>query len=207
MVEHIPFQVPSERRVDVLMRDEKIERYLSSLESFSSSTYGHSVSTAILAEQIAKYLKLKNIDEIVTGALLHDIGKIFVPDEILNKPSKLTEGEFDNIKLHPLNGLFYIMDDFSEEVDRIVRDHHEKLDGSGYFYGRRDLTLGTQIVTVCDMYDAMTKREIYKERYTRKESLLLLYKDAELGKLNPDIVDALSAVTRRRVIHGKKARE
>lgn len=182
--------------VDKLLSDEKINRYMASLLESSPDTYEHSVAVARLTEKVAKKLKVKNLKEVVTGALLHDIGKIFVRDEILNKPDSLTDEEFDNIRLHPLNGLFYIMSDFPEEVNRIVRDHHEKLDGSGYFYGITDITFGTQIVTVCDMFDAMTHKRVYKVAFPVHESLKLLWKDADKNKINPMIVEVLSKIVR-----------
>lgn len=181
---------------EAILKTDKIKYYMSNLMAENEFTYEHSINVALLSEKVAKKLKVNNIEDIVTGALLHDIGKIFVPSTILNKPSSLTDAEFDNIRLHPLNGLFYIMSDFNSEVNKIVRDHHEKLDGSGYFYGRSDISFGTQIVTVCDMYDAMTQREIYKEKYSPSTALMLLYKDADQGKLNSKIIDALSVIIR-----------
>lgn len=203
MIEAVQFQTEYDKTIDIniplidrLLSDEKINRYMTSLKEMSPDTYVHSIAVAELVEKVAIKLKVRNLKEVVTGALLHDIGKIFVPDEILNKPDNLTEGEFDNIRLHPLNGLFYIMSDFSPEVNRIVRDHHEKLDGSGYFYGITDITFGTQIVTVCDMYDAMTHKRVYKEAFTPYESLMLLWKDADKNKINPMIVEVLSKIVR-----------
>lgn len=182
--------------IEKLLSDRKINRYMASLKELSPDTYEHSIAVARLTEKVARKLKVKNLEEVVTGALLHDIGKIFVPDEILNKPDTLTEKEFDSIQLHPINGLFYIMSDFSTEVNRIVRDHHEKLDGSGYFYGIKDITFGTQIVTVCDMYDAMTHKRVYKVAFRPQESLKLLWKDADRNKINPMIVEVLSRIVR-----------
>lgn len=203
MIEAVQFQTEYDKTIDIniplidrLLSDEKINRYMTSLKEMSPDTYVHSIAVAELVEKVATKLKVKNLKEVVTGALLHDIGKIFVSDEILNKPDNLTEGEFDNIRLHPLNGLFYIMSDFSPEVNRIVRDHHEKLDGSGYFYGITDITFGTQIVTVCDMYDAMTHKRVYKEAFSPYESLMLLWKDADKNKINPMIVEVLSKIVR-----------
>lgn len=208
MIEAIDFSgvpvIQSETLVDILLKDKKINRYLTSLKGESPETYYHSISVARLTEKVARKLKVKNIEDVVTGALLHDVGKIFVPGSILNKPSSLTEGEFDNIRLHPINGLFYIMSDFNDEVNRIVRDHHEKLDGTGYFYGITNLTFGTQIVTVCDMYDAMTKREIYKEKYSPAVSLALLWKDADRNKVNPIVVDALAKIVAKEIREKKE---
>ena len=115
---------------------------------------------------------------LATGGLLHDIGKLSVPDEILGKPGALDEDEFAVIKKHPEWGhrLLGELGGFSDGVRRLVLDHHERLDGNGYPNGRAAAELGieTRILTVCDVYDALLSVRVYRDAWTHERAMDLL---------------------------------
>jgi putative nucleotidyltransferase with HDIG domain len=138
-----------------------------SLESSDTYTFGHSGRVAEYAIAVARALGLDD-DGVMTvrmGAYLHDLGKMRVPHEILNKPTRLTAEEFATIKMHTLWGLELVSTiDFPWTVKPIIRSHHEKRDGSGYPDGLKgdEVPLHAQIVCVADVYDAMTSARSYQ---------------------------------------------
>jgi len=113
-------------------------------------------------------LSKEKIENLGFAALFHDLGKIYVPDEILNKPGKLTKDEFDIIKKHPLDGAGLVKDTYFEGIEEIIRQHHERMDGSGYPYGLKgsDILIEAKIIAVCDTYDAMTTDRVYRKAFS-----------------------------------------
>ena len=105
------------------------------------------------------------IENLSAASLFHDVGKCFVPLEILNKPGRLTEQEFAHIKMHPVHSQRLLLPRFGETVARIARSHHERLDGSGYPDGLQgeDISFEARIIAVADSYDAMTTERPYKK--------------------------------------------
>jgi putative nucleotidyltransferase with HDIG domain len=142
-----------------------------SLESADTYTFGHSGRVAEYAIAVARALGLddEGVMTVRMGAYLHDLGKMRIPHELLNKPTKLTAEEFAIIKMHPLWGLELVSAiDFPWTVKPIIRSHHEKLDGSGYPDGLRgdEVPLHAQVVCVADVYDAMTSARSYQSPKT-----------------------------------------
>ena len=149
---------------------------------------GHSIRTALLAVNLAKELGLKEseITEVGMGALLHDIGKLFLPREILDKPCKLSEFEFEVIKSHSEIGFQVLRNEnwLPGSCIEIVHNHHERLDGSGYpnHLCGDEIHRYERIVGVADVFDAMTSKRNYREALSyelafqeiKKESPLLL---------------------------------
>ena len=149
---------------------------------------GHSIRTALLAMGLAKELGLKEseITEVGVGALLHDIGKLFLPREILDKPCKLSEFEFEVIKSHSEIGFQVLRNEnwLPGSCIEIVHNHHERLDGSGYpnHLCGDEIHRYERIVGVADVFDAMTSKRNYREALSyelafqeiKKESPLLL---------------------------------
>lgn len=133
-------------------------------------THKHSDRVAKYSVKIAKQLKLNKvqIENINLAAVLHDIGKIHVPDEILNKPGKLTQEEYEIIKKHPKDGAEMIMDSYYKELAPIIEQHHERLNGSGYPYGLcgEEILLEARIIAVSDTFDAMTEDRSYRKAFT-----------------------------------------
>ncbi len=140
---------------------------LHNMRQYSDSTYTHCMNVALICNTFAGWMQFPEEDtELVTlCGLLHDIGKMMVPLQILNKPGKLTEEEFHIIKQHPVNGYRTLI---SRHVNPIICNaallHHEKCDGSGYPYGLSGNRLDrfTKMVTIADIYDAMTSARIYR---------------------------------------------
>jgi HD-GYP domain-containing protein (c-di-GMP phosphodiesterase class II) len=132
-------------------------------------TYTHSINVAVMGLLFGKYLSLNEheLDCLGTGLLLHDIGKVVVPPEILNKTGTLTKEEFNEVKKHPKAGLEIL--ELKSNVDslclKIVAQHHENLNGTGYPYGLggSDIHLFGSISRIIDVYDAMTSNRSYAE--------------------------------------------
>ncbi len=159
-------------------------------------TYKHSVNVAVLSILVAKSLEYGNeaIKNIAMGGLLHDIGKINVQIDLINKKGALTEEEFEEMKNHPEYGFEMVKDDrvLSSISKNIIRYHHEKLDGSGYQHKLRQSEIPefVAIVTICDMYDAMTTDRSYRKRMPIYQALEILMCEA-VERIDPKIYHAL----------------
>jgi putative nucleotidyltransferase with HDIG domain len=153
------------------------------LEQRDGSTEEHTRRVAILAAQVGEELKLPATTRrhLAVGGLLHDIGKLSVPLEILRKPAALTDEEYAEIKRHPEAGrrLLEELGGFSPTVLDLVSDHHERLDGRGYPRGmtEEELPLHTRILTVCDVYDALVSDRVYRAAWTPERAFELLRDD------------------------------
>lgn len=141
-------------------------------------TFGHSIDVAYLAGEVACELELDYAEDIVRGALLHDIGKLRVPYDLLMAARKLTIEEKAILQAHSFESYEMIKDDpaFSDIVKDIALYHHERQDGSGYPEGKssKDLKKAVKIVTVCDIYDAMTHKRPYRKAFNAFEALNLM---------------------------------
>src|SRR2546423_224634 len=158
-----------------------IESLAIAIDAKDQTTHGHVRRTQIYATEMGKLLKVSESERraLVAGALLHDIGKLAVPEYILNKPGKLTEAEFAKMKIHPtVGGDILKRVDFPYPVEDIVRYHHEKWDGSGYPKGLRSekIPLVARIISVVDFYDATRCDRPYRKGMKREDSLALLQK-------------------------------
>jgi putative nucleotidyltransferase with HDIG domain len=146
-----------------------IIKCLTEIKASDEYTYTHCVDVALYSMLIAKWLDLPelSIQEVIRAGLLHDIGKVKIPDEILNKNGELTPEEFEVIKNHPVYGYDFIKDisNISEGIKMAVLLHHERIDGSGYPFGYMgsSINLLAKIVSVADVYDAMTQNRVYKK--------------------------------------------
>jgi putative nucleotidyltransferase with HDIG domain len=157
-------QMEERRRTTFLLT---LESLATALEARDEYTRGHSQRVCEVSLMIGEKLGLgpDAIEELRVGTILHDIGKIGVPDAILNKRARLTDDEFKVMKSHPVIGYEIcrpLM--LSEGVLMIIRNHHEKLDGSGYPDGLKggELPLSLRIVCVADAFDAMSSRRPYR---------------------------------------------
>jgi HD-GYP domain-containing protein (c-di-GMP phosphodiesterase class II) len=134
---------------------------------------------------------------LAVGGLLHDIGKLSVPDDILKKPGSLEPGEYVVIQKHPENGrsLLRELGGFAEGVLRLVHDHHERLDGSGYPRGLEaaELDLDTRILAVCDVYDALISTRVYRAAWSAEKALGLLFEQSG-SAFDQRVVEALARV-------------
>ena len=143
------------------------------------------------------YLPKKEIDKIVTSSILHDIGKISIPDHILNKPGRLTAEEFEIMKQHTVKGC-EILQNIPDVMDKgiygysydICRHHHERWDGKGYPDGLAgdEISIWAQVVAVADVYDALTSERVYKAAYSREKAVDMIY-NGECGTFNPKLLE------------------
>ena len=159
--------------------------------------------TEILLNQISKkddkyYLPYAERDLIVKASALHDIGKISIPEEVLNKPGKLTDEEFEAMKQYTVIGYQMLSDlGFQDEplvkVSReITRWHHERYDGRGYPDGLKgdEIPLSAQIVSLADVYDALTSERVYKPAFSHEKAIQMIL-NGECGAFNPLLLECL----------------
>src|SRR5689334_2353004 len=167
----------AEEMADIHMNT--IESLAIAIDAKDQTTHGHVRRTQIYAREMGKLFSLtaSEIHALHAGALLHDIGKLAVPEYILNKPGKLTEAEFAKMKIHPtVGGDILRRVNFPYPVEDIVRYHHEKWDGSGYPKGLKGeaIPLIARIISVVDFYDATRCDRPYRKGMKREDSLSLL---------------------------------
>ena len=171
-----------------------IAALLGSLAAKDRYTQGHSAATMQHALAVAKALGL-GPDEIAAvnlGALFHDIGKIGIPEQILRKPSALSEEEWAEMKTHPIIGANLIAEVPNlERIRPIVLAHHERYDGSGYPHGLKgdEIPLAAQIIAVADTYEAMTSTRPYRAALSHEQAIGELRRVSGT-QLNPVVVDA-----------------
>ena len=172
------------------------------IEAKDAYTRGHCESVARLAVDVARRLGLpeKTIEQVRYAALLHDIGKIGVPDGILLKPSKLSPEEFQMIQRHSMIGRDLVSRVPSlSAIAPIVLHHHERIDGSGYPDGLSgdNIDLTARIICVVDAFDAMTTPRPYREPVSPAEALAEL-KRCQNTHFDEGVVDAVGAILQER---------
>jgi putative nucleotidyltransferase with HDIG domain len=153
------------------------------LEAKDAYTRGHSERVAALARRVALAAGVSTAaaDTIAQAGLLHDLGKISIPEQVLRKPGPLTAEEWTVMRQHPLVGAQIVAPlEFFADGAVIVRHHHERHDGSGYPDGLRGelIPLGARVVAVADVYDALTSDRPYRTRLTRDEAVRRLRAEA-----------------------------
>ncbi len=146
-------------------------------------TFVHSVNVSLIASIIGKWMNFdeEQIKTLTLAGLMHDIGKLLVPEKILNKPGALTDNEYEIMKHHVNLGYEQIKDkDLPLPVKEAVLLHHEKCDGSGYPFGLKsaDIPAVAKIITIADVYDAMTATRIYRAPICPFEVVRMMYHDA-----------------------------
>ncbi|MDR0136253.1 HD-GYP domain-containing protein [Metabacillus idriensis] len=177
---------------------EKFTSMVQKVEHKDRYTYNHSMRVQEYSIKIAKELGLdkRRLENLYIASLLHDIGKINVQAEILNKPDKLTDEEFSIIKKHPIDGAEILK--HQKEVSEIILQHHEKLDGSGYPFGLKseEILLESKIVTVSDTYDAMTQDRVYRNALRADEAVRELKKWSGIH-FDQEIVNTLISILQK----------
>lgn len=153
-------------------------------ENYDQETGNHIERVGFLSAFVAEKFGLESekVKLIKVFAPLHDIGKILIPQNILNKKGRLTDEEFEIVKKHTIYGAKLIGNDpFFEVARNIALYHHEKYDGSGYPYGLRgdEIPIEAQIVALIDVYDALRSERPYKKSYSHFEALEILFKGDE----------------------------
>jgi HD-GYP domain-containing protein (c-di-GMP phosphodiesterase class II) len=155
----------------------------------------HSVAVSVLMTMFAFHMKLSKeiVSQLAIGAFLHDVGKIMIPDAILNKPGKLNDKEFVIMKSHAMHSINTIrktpgVSAISLEVAAL---HHEKLNGEGYPNGIKGegISMYGRMISICDIYDALTSSRCYKEGYSQVKSFSILRALAKENQLDEKLVD------------------
>lgn len=176
--------------------DENIRYQLNMLDTLDAITLKHSENVANLTCRLCQKLHCKkSFTEYCTiCAYLHDIGKLFIPAKVLQKPSALTEEEYEIMKTHTTLGYKMCMADLKlRPYAAGTLYHHEALDGSGYPNGvtKKDIPYEAQIIRVADEYDAIVSKRQYKSHIGISDTLKILIENAQQGKSNPLIVRKL----------------
>ena len=169
------------------------------LDRRNPDTAGHSQRVALSAEILAKRIGLNplEVEKVRIAGLLHDVGKIGVPEAVLNKNGKLDDEEFAQIRRHAaitreiLEQIRFL--EGYEDITNMAGQHHEKLSGKGYPFGQSgdEITLGGRLLAVADIYDALRQKRIYKPAMPIEQALGILHSDMERGDLDPKAVALL----------------
>jgi putative nucleotidyltransferase with HDIG domain len=184
-------------------RDQHVVLPLLELKSVDQYTTTHSCNVAMLSMGLAEELGLSSsqVREIGTAALLHDIGKVRVPPEILVKAGKLTDEEFDLMRRHPVDGarILSLRGKGHALAAIVAYEHHIWENGSGGYPGfafARHCHYASRVVHVCDLYDALSTRRPYREAWPRERTLAMLRSRAGI-EVDEDIVAAFIALSDR----------
>lgn len=166
--------------------------------------------TKELMTQVSKmypeyYMTADEIDKISKSSVLHDIGKISIPDSILTKPGRLTAEEYEIMKKHTVKGYEFLMQ-FPNIIDEstykyscdICRYHHERWDGKGYPDGLKgdEIPIWAQVVSIADVYDALTAERVYKKPFSHEKAVSMI-KNGECGMFNPKLIEAFEALVEK----------
>jgi len=182
--------------LDIIERRHNLVQ-LTDIRLHDTYTFAHSVNVAILSAMLGvlKGYNQKDLQLLTMGAMLHDVGKIDTPHELLNKPGRLTDAEFDTIKQHPANGALRIMEMQNRLPDAstlasIAAEHHEHIDGKGYPRGLRggQIHRYAKLVAIADVYDALTSVRPYKKAYPPNVAHNIMVR-LNRGQFDPETLD------------------
>jgi HD-GYP domain-containing protein (c-di-GMP phosphodiesterase class II)/CHASE2 domain-containing sensor protein len=192
------FSLLKESRARKSMLINTIDAIAAAVDAKDSQTGGHSRRVARVSQELAEYLGLSSEkqEDIYLGGLIHDIGKIGIPDAILTKRGPLTDAEMEVIRTHPDIGKSIMQTvDLPGLTAQAISQHHERCDGSGYPHNlyRADLSLACRIIAVADVFDSMSQERYYKNAMPVNKVLDIIY--AQRGvQFDEQVVDALIAV-------------
>jgi HD-GYP domain-containing protein (c-di-GMP phosphodiesterase class II) len=169
--------------VSTILDDDFMISSFISILSTNYYTHTHSLNVSVYSICLGKHLGLveSELEELGISALLHDLGKSKIKDEIINKNGTLTEYEFNEIKKHPLLGwlLAKRLSITNKNILSGIRNHHERMDGNGYpdKLKDKDIHIFAKIIGVCDVFDALTTKRVYKDAVSTFETLIMMKKE------------------------------
>jgi HD-GYP domain-containing protein (c-di-GMP phosphodiesterase class II) len=167
--------------IDSIFSNQAALASLTRIKDYDEYTFVHSINVCILCLTLGRHLNFSRdeLEQMGIGALLHDVGKMRVPPHILNKPGKLTEEEFNEVKKHPLYTLEVLdkSQGIPESSKQVALQHHERYNGRGYPRGLQGEQIGRfgQIAAIIDVYDAITADRVYKKAIPLHEGIRLIY--------------------------------
>ncbi|HLS36068.1 MAG TPA: HD-GYP domain-containing protein [Bacillota bacterium] len=170
----------------------EVLQLFTALQAKDDYTYRHNIAVGAISNLIGTWMKLpkQEILQLTTAGLLHDVGKMLVPEEILNKPGRLNEEEFEEMKSHTVYGYEILKDTvgIGHRQALVALQHHERMDGSGYplQLKRGEIDLFSRIVAVADVFHAMSSNRVYQERSPLYEVLAEMEREM-FAKLDPEI--------------------
>lgn len=182
-IETIAYDTATDIVEEIVEFDGDTNICINDLRTSDEYTYQHSVDVSILVTMLGKNLGLskKYLNELAQAGLLHDIGKQKIPNEILNKPARLTDKEMAIMRTHTILGyeIANKMHNISENVKKGILQHHEKIDGSGYPFRLKDneITMYAKMLSIVDVYDALTQKRCYKAQLTSAEAFSIMSGD------------------------------
>jgi len=152
------------------------------LRDWDEYSFVHSFDVFVLGTIFARQLGLTNIEMLARGYLFHDIGKLYIPQEILSLKRKLSEEEFEIVKTHTTKGYELLRENGEVDIAYFSRDHHERFAGKGYpnKLCADDMSDGVQLLQIIDVYSAMTSKRVYHSGYNATDALAVLYRDRHL---------------------------
>lgn len=170
--------------LDIIVHEERTAKCLQELSEYDQYTYWHSVRVAILSMRFGFIRKLDKgtLLRLGAAAVLHDYGKRHIPVEILNKPSKLTEEEYECMKLHVLYGVLDLQKlQYPADILRAVSEHHEGFQkGYPFKLNKEEVSLMGRILRLADFYDALFTERVYKEGLTHDQAIEIIAKEEDI---------------------------
>ena len=187
-----------QHRLDQWLRDSFIMQSRV-VDKRDGQTFGHSQRVGELCETIARMMHLSDdeCNTIRVGGILHDLGKIAIPDSILLKPGKLSPEEYEIIKTHPTEGAAILAEHPEQKgVSEIVRHHHERWDGAGYPDGLKgtEIPLGSRIVNACDAFDTITQARVFRPTVKTPAEAIRELRQLAGTWYDPDVITALEKI-------------
>jgi putative nucleotidyltransferase with HDIG domain len=178
----------------LIVYDKKVERWLQAMDLYDNEITEHTLRVTALSLKLAQSLGFSRTDlaYVQYGTLLHDIGKLGIPEKIMRKPGKLTAYEYQVVKQHPLYAHEWLLSQKEYQPAKVIPlFHHERWDGGGYPYGLkgREIPVFARLVAVADVWDAITSDRPYRKAMSETEALELIH--SQTGKqFDPEIIAA-----------------
>ncbi|GIU39507.1 HD-GYP domain-containing protein [Shewanella colwelliana] len=190
-----PVKAVTEQSIDLIFDNPDALACVLNIRHKDQYLLEHSVAVSVLMSIFAFYLKIDKeiVHHLAIGAFLHDVGKIMIPEHILNKPGKLTDDEFAIMKTHATHSIRTIKNtpNISSLSLEVARLHHEKLNGKGYPNGlpEREISTYGRMIAICDIFDALTSTRCYKSGYPQVKAFSILRVLAKNNELDVQLVD------------------
>ncbi|MGW8228101.1 MAG: HD-GYP domain-containing protein, partial [Gammaproteobacteria bacterium] len=177
---------------------ETIQLLGSAIAKRDSDTDIHNYRVSIYAVRLAEKLGLarQDIQRLIKGAFLHDVGKLGIRDNILLKPGRLDETEFEEMKTHVQHGMDIVArSSWLQDAEEVVGQHHQKFDGTGYYGGKqgKDIPLNARIFAIADVFDALTSKRPYKEPMSFDKAMAIL-QESSGSHFDPEVLQAFEQI-------------